>query len=49
MVYTRGSNEEYDRWANLTADDGWKWENVTPFYLKVCISHRIVLMIFVNS
>ena len=35
MVYTRGANDEYDRWANLTGDDGWKWENVEQFYLKV--------------
>ena len=35
MVYTRGSNEEYDRWAKLTEDPGWEWENVAKYYFKV--------------
>lgn len=34
MVYTRGSNAEYDRWANLTGDEGWAWKNVSQFYFK---------------
>ncbi|KLO19189.1 aryl-alcohol oxidase-like protein [Schizopora paradoxa] len=39
LVYTRGSNEEYDRWAELTGDPGWQWSNVEQFYLK---SSRLV-------
>ena len=35
MVYTRGSNDDYDRWARLTSDEGWEWENVSQFYFKV--------------
>ena len=35
MVYTRGSDDEYNRWANLTGDEGWAWKNVKPFYFKV--------------
>lgn len=35
LVYTRGSNEGYDQWANLTGDDSWAWSNLEPFYLKV--------------
>ena len=34
MVYTRGSNEEYDRWAELSGDKGWAWENLEQFYFK---------------
>jgi len=39
LVYTRGSNEEYDRWAKITGDSGWEWSNVEQFYLK---SSRLV-------
>ena len=36
MVYTRGSDDEYNRLANLTEDESWNWTNIEPFYLKVC-------------
>ncbi|KLO19185.1 aryl-alcohol-oxidase from pleurotus Eryingii [Schizopora paradoxa] len=39
LTYTRGSNEEYDRWAELTGDSGWAWDNVAQFYFK---SSRLV-------
>ncbi|KLO19171.1 aryl-alcohol-oxidase from pleurotus Eryingii [Schizopora paradoxa] len=39
LVYTRGSNEGYDQWANLIGDDSWAWRNLEPFYLK---SSRLV-------
>ncbi|OSD00960.1 GMC oxidoreductase [Trametes coccinea BRFM310] len=39
MTYTRGSDDEYDRWAELTGDDSWAWKNLEPFYLK---SSRLV-------
>lgn len=35
MEYTRSSNTEYDRWANLTGDAGWSWKNMEQYYLKV--------------
>ncbi|KAF5380238.1 hypothetical protein D9757_008203 [Collybiopsis confluens] len=31
MAYTRGSSEDYDRWARITEDEGWKWDNLQPF------------------
>ncbi|KAJ6505290.1 aryl-alcohol oxidase [Mycena sanguinolenta] len=34
MVYTRGSMEDFDRWANVTGDDGWAWDNLLPYFLK---------------
>lgn len=40
MVYTRGSNEEYDRWAKLTEDPGWAWENVAQYYFKVPVQTK---------
>ncbi|KAF7376528.1 GMC oxidoreductase [Mycena sanguinolenta] len=34
MVYTRGSKEDYDRWANITGDDGWSWNQLIPYMRK---------------
>uniref|UniRef100_A0A8H7XUR8 pyranose dehydrogenase (acceptor) n=1 Tax=Psilocybe cubensis TaxID=181762 RepID=A0A8H7XUR8_PSICU len=34
MFYTRGSMDDYDRWANITGDDGWNWKNILPYILK---------------
>ena len=30
MIYMRGQARDYDRWAELTGDDSWTWENVVP-------------------
>lgn len=35
LVYTRGTNEEYDRWAEITDDPGWSWDQLAPYYFKV--------------
>lgn len=35
MTYTRGPDDEYDRWAKLTGDSGWSWRNLAPYYFKV--------------
>lgn len=34
MVYTRGSSDDYNRWANLTGDEGWSWNRLLPYFLK---------------
>ncbi|KAJ7182656.1 pyranose dehydrogenase [Mycena crocata] len=34
MFYTRGSADDYDRYAALTGDAGWSWDNVFPYFLK---------------
>ncbi|KAF8199858.1 aryl-alcohol oxidase-like protein [Mycena galopus ATCC 62051] len=34
MAYTRGSKEDYDRWATVTGDDGWSWDNLIPYMRK---------------
>ncbi|PPQ88314.1 hypothetical protein CVT25_012374, partial [Psilocybe cyanescens] len=34
LVYTRGSKDDYDRWAKVTADPGWSWKNLMPYILK---------------
>ncbi len=35
MFYTRGSSDDYNRFASVTGDPGWSWENILPYILKV--------------
>ncbi|EFI26641.1 alcohol dehydrogenase [Coprinopsis cinerea okayama7 len=35
LFYTRGSSDDYDRWAAITGDSGWSWSNILPYLLKV--------------
>lgn len=48
MVFTRGSSEEYDRIANISGSNVWKWSNLVPWVLKVlsfvCRSHVLCLI-----
>ncbi|GJJ15509.1 hypothetical protein Clacol_009787 [Clathrus columnatus] len=32
IFYTRGSEDDYNRWASVTGDSGWKFENLHPFF-----------------
>ncbi|KAF9266699.1 pyranose dehydrogenase [Marasmius fiardii PR-910] len=34
MVYTRGTKEDWDRYAHVTGDPGWSWDNVQPYIRK---------------
>ncbi|KAJ7919895.1 aryl-alcohol oxidase [Mycena leptocephala] len=34
MVYTRGSAEDYDRFAAVTGDPGWSWDRLLPYFFK---------------
>jgi choline dehydrogenase len=34
MIYMRGQAGDYDRWADLTGDDSWRWESVLPLFKK---------------
>ncbi|KAJ4490831.1 aryl alcohol oxidase [Lentinula aciculospora] len=34
MVYTRGSSEDYDLWANITDDEGWSWDSLQKYIRK---------------
>ncbi|KAJ7579809.1 alcohol oxidase [Mycena floridula] len=34
MSYTRGSSEEFDRYAALAQDDGWSWDSLQPYIHK---------------
>ncbi|KIK62551.1 hypothetical protein GYMLUDRAFT_504628 [Collybiopsis luxurians FD-317 M1] len=35
MIYTRGSADDYDRFAAVTGDDGWSWDSLQPYIAKV--------------
>jgi choline dehydrogenase-like flavoprotein len=30
MIYMRGQSRDYDHWAEVTGDDGWRWEPCLP-------------------
>ncbi|CAG7820990.1 unnamed protein product [Allacma fusca] len=34
LVHLRGSPSDYDRWANITGDPSWTYENVLPYFRK---------------
>ncbi|KAJ7640147.1 aryl-alcohol oxidase-like protein [Mycena rosella] len=34
MVYTRGAQDDFDRYAKLTGDEGWSWNQIFPYFLK---------------
>ncbi|KAJ6535902.1 pyranose dehydrogenase [Mycena vulgaris] len=34
MFYTRGSTDDFDRYAALTGDEGWSWDRLIPYFFK---------------
>lgn len=36
LVYTRGSAEDFDRYAKVSGDSGWSWNALKPYMAKVC-------------
>ncbi|KAF8661637.1 hypothetical protein AX16_001279 [Volvariella volvacea WC 439] len=34
MVYTRGSADDFNKYAEITGDPGWSWDAVQPYILK---------------
>ncbi len=32
MIYMRGQSRDYDEWAELTGDSGWRWDSVLPLF-----------------
>jgi choline dehydrogenase len=34
MIYMRGQAADYDRWADVTGDDSWRWLSVLPLFKK---------------
>lgn len=35
MIYTRGSRDDWNQWADITGDDGLRWSNMLPVMEKV--------------
>ncbi|KAG6861887.1 hypothetical protein C0995_010593 [Termitomyces sp. Mi166 len=35
MFYTRGSSQDFDRYAEVTKDPGWSWTAIQPYIRKV--------------
>jgi Choline dehydrogenase and related flavoproteins len=40
MIYMRGQREDYDEWARLSGDDGWRWDAVLPYFKRSEDYHR---------
>ncbi|KAJ7489582.1 aryl-alcohol oxidase [Mycena latifolia] len=34
MFYTRGTIDDFNRYAELTGDPGWSWNQIFPYFLK---------------
>jgi choline dehydrogenase len=34
MIYMRGQASDYDRWAELTGDESWRWDSLLPLFKK---------------
>jgi choline dehydrogenase len=34
MIYMRGQKEDYERWAEASGDDSWRWDAVLPLFKK---------------
>lgn len=34
MVYTRGSSDDYDRYAKISGDAGWSWKSLQRYFKK---------------
>jgi choline dehydrogenase len=32
MIYMRGQRNDYDRWAEVTGDDSWRWDQILPIF-----------------
>ena len=41
MALTRGSIDDYDRWAKVTGDQGWSWNSLFPYMLKVNLQFEV--------
>ncbi|RDB17746.1 Pyranose dehydrogenase 1 [Hypsizygus marmoreus] len=34
LAYSRGSSDDFDRYAKLTGDSGWSWNSLQPYFRK---------------
>ena len=35
MVWTRSSRDDFDKYANLSNNEGWSWDAIEPYFRKV--------------
>ncbi|MEI2418456.1 GMC family oxidoreductase N-terminal domain-containing protein [Orrella sp. JC864] len=40
MIYMRGQREDYEEWARLSGDPGWRWDAVLPYFKRSEDYHR---------
>jgi choline dehydrogenase len=40
MIYMRGQQQDYERWADSCGDDSWRWNHVLPLFKKSEDHHR---------
>lgn len=45
MALARGPAADYDEWARIVGDSGWKWENILPLMREVDVSPRQILVV----
>ncbi len=41
MIYMRGQSRDYEQWADVTGEDGWRWANCLPDFLAHEDHHRL--------
>ncbi len=46
LFWTRGSQDDFDRYARVTGDSGWSWNSILPYYKKVRDLPNLVTIIF---
>ncbi|TFK32044.1 aryl-alcohol oxidase-like protein [Crucibulum laeve] len=34
LTWNRGSNDLWNKWASITNDEGWSWNNIQKYYLR---------------
>lgn len=50
LVYNRASDDDWNRYANITGDPGWSAESILPYYFKVLLMpHLTQNLIVINS
>ena len=48
LFYTRGSEDDFNRYANVTGDSGWSWNSILPYYIKVRHFADLLTVVFNN-
>ena len=41
MIYMRGQARDYERWAEITGEAAWRWEQVLPDFMRHEDHHRL--------